>query len=73
MNNLAEVYLWGTCIGYLQLKNDVSYALFEYDKEFVKQIQGSGIQLSPIKMPISVMVTGTTTQTGSHTGRHQSQ
>lgn len=53
MNNLAEVYLWGTCIGYLQLKNDVSYALFEYDKEFVKQIQGSGIQLSPIKMPIS--------------------
>ena len=53
MNNLAEVYLWGTCIGYLQLKDNASYAQFEYDKDFVNRIKGSGIQLSPVKMPIS--------------------
>ena len=53
MNNLAEVYLWGTRIGYLQLKSDLPYAQFEYDKDFVSSIQGKGIELSPLKMPIS--------------------
>ena len=53
MNSLAEVYLWGTRIGYLQLKSDLPYAQFEYDKDFVSGIQGKGIELSPIKMPIS--------------------
>ena len=56
MNNLAEVYLWGTCIGYLSLDNDVPYARFEYDRDFVAQVQGSGIEVSPLKMPISEKV-----------------
>lgn len=53
MNSLAEVYLWGTRIGYLQLKSDLPYAQFEYDKDFVSGIQGKGIEISPLKMPIS--------------------
>ena len=53
MNNLAEVYLWGTRIGYLQLKSELPYAQFEYDEEFVESISGKGIELSPLKMPIS--------------------
>ena len=53
MNNYAEVYLWDTCIGYLSLENSSPFANFEYDKKFVSQTSGTGIELSPIKMPIS--------------------
>ena len=48
MNKKAEVWLWGKRIAYLELdKNDCIN--FEYSNEF----QNSGIQLSPIMMPLS--------------------
>jgi serine/threonine-protein kinase HipA len=53
VNNLAEVYLWGTCIGDLYLRDDSSYAQFEYRKDFVEQVEGTGIQVAPIMMPVS--------------------
>lgn len=43
----AEVYLWDTKIGSVIWQNDLGY--FEYDRNF----QRSGIELSPIKMPLS--------------------
>lgn len=53
MNNLAEVFLWNTKIGILNLKEDRPYAFFEYDKEFIEGVKGTDIQLSPIRMPVS--------------------
>ena len=53
MNNLAEIFLWGTKIGTLSLKEDVPYAFFEYAKDFVEGVRGTDIQLSPLRMPIS--------------------
>ena len=43
----ADVYLWDTKIGSVIWQNELGY--FEYDRYF----QRSGIQLSPIKMPLS--------------------
>lgn len=48
MNTTAEVYLWGTRIGIIHQDLGKPYASFEYDKEFIK----SGIELSPITMPL---------------------
>ena len=49
MIETAEVYLWGTRIGYVhQGENDIA-ASFEYDKHFLS----SGIELSPFMMPLS--------------------
>lgn len=49
MISTAEVYLWGTRIGYLhQGEGDIA-ASFEYDNDFLK----SRIELSPFKMPLS--------------------
>lgn len=48
MNNTAEVILWGTRIGIIHQEPGVSFATFEYDKDFVD----SGIELSPIRMPL---------------------
>lgn len=48
MNNTAEVILWGTRIGIIHQYPAASYASFEYDKDFAD----SGIELSPIRMPI---------------------
>lgn len=46
-NEIVEVRLWGTTVGYLgYAPNQSEFATFEYDKEFVK----TGIQLSPIVM-----------------------
>ena len=53
MNNLAEVYLWGTCIGDLYLRNDSPYAQFEYRRDFVEQAEDTGIQVAPLMMPVS--------------------
>ena len=51
MINAAEVFLWGTRIGYLyQHSNDCPK--FEYDKDFVS----SGIELSPFMMPLGSTV-----------------
>lgn len=52
MINTAEVYLWGTRIGILHLEEDKPYAAFEYDKDFI----GSGIELSPLRMPLSARI-----------------
>ena len=52
MNTTAEVYLWGTRVGIIHQDLDKSYASFEYDSEFLK----SGIEISPIMMPLSSIV-----------------
>lgn len=49
MINTAEVYLWDTRIGIVHKDDDKPYAAFEYDRDFVQ----SGIELSPIMMPLS--------------------
>ena len=52
MNTTAEVYLWGTRVGIIHQDLDKPYASFEYDSEFLK----SGIEISPIRMPLSNIV-----------------
>lgn len=49
MIKTAEVYLWGTRIGFVHQGTDDVSASFEYDKKFPT----SGIELSPFKMPLS--------------------
>ena len=49
MNDTAEVILWGTRIGIIHQDISKSYASFEYDEDFVN----SGIELSPLRMPLS--------------------
>ena len=44
----VKVKLWGSTIGYLH-KQDNGLIGFQYDKDFI----GSGIEVSPIKMPLS--------------------
>ena len=48
MKTLAEVKLWGKTIGAVSLDENQRFAEFEYDSSFTK----SGIQLSPIMMPL---------------------
>ena len=45
----AEVYLWGTRIGFVTQEDAGSIARFSYDKVFLQ----SGIEVSPITMPLS--------------------
>lgn len=49
MNDTAEVYLWGTRIGIIHQDISKPYASFEYDKNFLK----SGIEVSPLRMPLA--------------------
>ena len=49
MINTAEIFIWGTRIGIIHKEPDLPYASFEYDRDFQK----SGIELSPICMPLS--------------------
>ena len=49
MSTLAEVYLWGTCIGVVSLGDESDVASFEYSRGFV----GSGIEVAPLAMPLS--------------------
>ncbi|MCR5391298.1 MAG: type II toxin-antitoxin system HipA family toxin [Lachnospiraceae bacterium] len=49
MNDTAEVYLWGTRIGIIHQDITKSYASFEYDKDFLN----SGIEVAPLRMPLS--------------------
>lgn len=49
MTTVAEVNLWGSVIGAVSLPDDSDVAAFEYDRGFVE----SGIQLSPITMPLA--------------------
>ena len=48
----AEVYLWGTRIGIVIQENIFDVPKFSYDRKFLK----SGIELSPIMMPLSETV-----------------
>ena len=50
MNTTAEVYLWGTRIGIIHQDLKSLYATFEYDKNFAD----SGIEVSPIRMPLGL-------------------
>lgn len=52
MNTTAEVYLWGTRVGIIHQDLDKPYASFEYDSDFLK----SGIEISPLMMPLSTSV-----------------
>lgn len=45
----AEVWLWGSKVGYLYQPEGSNLVQFEYDKDFLK----SGIEISPIMMPLS--------------------
>jgi serine/threonine-protein kinase HipA len=47
MNNTAEVFLWGTRIGVIHLEEGV--VSYEFDRNFVR----SGIEVSPLFMPLS--------------------
>ena len=49
MSTIAEVKLWGRTIGAVSLAENSEIAAFEYDTSFV----GSGIEISPITMPLS--------------------
>ncbi|MCH8479611.1 MAG: HipA N-terminal domain-containing protein, partial [Wenzhouxiangella sp.] len=49
MTTLAEVRLWGKTIGAVSLEPEEGVASFEYDVAFAQ----SGIQVSPIVMPLS--------------------
>ena len=52
MSSGAEIYLWGSKIGTVFQKDEHSIPRFNYDKNFVE----SGIQISPITMPLSEQV-----------------
>lgn len=47
--DVAEVYLWGTRIGAAVQDGIGDMPKFNYDKDFI----GSGIELSPVVMPLS--------------------
>ncbi len=49
MTLVAEVRLWGRTIGAVSLARDSDVAAFEYDPAFA----GSGIEVSPLVMPLS--------------------
>jgi serine/threonine-protein kinase HipA len=49
---LAEVKLWGRTIGAVSLEDGGRFAAFQYDPAFA----GSGIEISPITMPLSERV-----------------
>lgn len=52
MGAAAEVFLWGTRVGMVAVADGSHVASFEYDKDFL----ASGIQLSPIVMPLAGLV-----------------
>lgn len=47
--SLAEVFLWDKRIGVVSYDDKEKYSRFEYDKDFIK----SGIEVSPITMPLN--------------------
>jgi serine/threonine-protein kinase HipA len=52
MTSVAEVKMWGRSIGAVSLADDADVAAFEYDPAFA----GSGIEISPLMMPLSSRV-----------------
>ena len=49
MSSFAKVYLWDSLIGVISLEDDKRVVSFEYDRDFLN----SGIELSPLHMPLS--------------------
>ena len=49
MNNIAEVKLWNTRIGAVQLVPGQTFGVFQFDKDFLD----SGIEVAPLTMPLS--------------------
>ena len=49
MSSTAEVFLWGTRIGFCHLDDSSPYMSFEYDRPFL----ASGIEVAPFRMPLS--------------------
>ncbi|MDF9827569.1 serine/threonine-protein kinase HipA [Ereboglobus sp. PH5-5] len=49
MTTIAEVKLWGRTIGAVSVNGPTDVAVFEYERAFIE----SGIQVSPIVMPLS--------------------
>ncbi len=45
---IAEVFLWGTRIGYIGFDNEDGIGRFEYDARYI----ASGVEVSPIVMPL---------------------
>ncbi|AGH94451.1 type II toxin-antitoxin system HipA family toxin [Pseudobdellovibrio exovorus] len=52
VTNVAEVYLWGSLIGYVSWSSEREIGSFEYDEEFLK----SSIEPAPLKMPNKIGV-----------------
>ena len=52
MATVAEVRLWGRSIGAVSLEEGAPVAAFQYEPAFL----ASGIELSPITMPLSRQV-----------------
>lgn len=52
MISAAKVNLWGTTIGTVSITEESQIARFEYDRDFLQ----SGIQVSPIVMPLSEQI-----------------
>ena len=52
MTSVAEVQLWGSRIGAVSLDDAQRFARFQYDPDFAR----SGIELSPLAMPLSSRV-----------------
>ena len=52
MHNAADVYLWGTHVGTVSLQDGNPIAAFQYTDTF----RGMGVELSPIRMPLSPAV-----------------
>ena len=52
MSAVAEVKLWGRTIGAVSLEDGSQVAAFEYDSAFAN----SGIEISPIALPLSIRV-----------------
>ena len=51
---IAKVQLWGRTIGAVSLDEGREVAAFQYDPDFAR----SGIELSPLMMPLSEQVYG---------------
>jgi len=52
MNTIAEMRLWGRIIGAVSLDDEHDVAVFEFDADFAR----SGIEISPLMMPLSSRV-----------------
>lgn len=51
---IAKVQLWGRTVGAVSMEAECGYAAFQYDPDFAR----SGIELSPLVMPLSDRVAG---------------